>query len=198
MSRVGIQGGTFDPPHMAHLILGEIAADWLNADHYLFVPAADPPHKRGQVKAAADHRVAMVQRAIADNPRFALSRVDVDRPGPHYSVDMLRLIGQQYPGAELYFVIGGDSFAALPTWYRPDELIRLCRLLVMHRPGDGVQADMHAAALPDLMGRVTVVDAPLLEVSSSAVVERVRAGQSIRYWVPDAVREYIHQEKLYR
>lgn len=198
MSRIGIQGGTFDPPHIAHLMMGEIAADWLHADHYLFVPAADPPHKQGQVKVAAEHRVAMVQRAIADNPRFALSRVDLDRPGPHYSVDMLCLIGQQYPGAELYFVIGGDSFAALPTWYHPQELVRLCHLLVMRRPDDGMRPDMHEAVLPGLVERVTMLDAPLLEVASSKIAERVRLGQSIRYWVPDAVREYIHQENLYR
>lgn len=198
LRRIGIQGGTFDPPHLVHLILGEMAVDSLGLDRLLFVPAADPPHKLDRHKTAVEHRLAMLERALAGNPRFSLSRVDVDRPGPHYSVDMVRLIGEQYPHAELFFVMGGDSFADFVRWYRPADLARLCQLAVMRRPGDSIHPELHAAVLPELSGRVHLLDAPLLDVSSTALVQRVRSGKSIRYFVPDAVREYIDQQRLYR
>ena len=118
MRRIGILGGTFDPPHVGHLILAQHALEALDLDVVLFVPAGDPPHKRDAYKTPVDHRVAMLALAIGPNPGFSLSRVDVDRPGPHYSVDMVRLIGEQHPDADLYFVMGGDSLRDLPRWYQ--------------------------------------------------------------------------------
>ena len=123
--RVGILGGTFDPPHVGHLILGEYAADALHLEHLLFVPAADPPHKRDEEKTPIAHRLAMLEHALADNPRFELSRVDIDRPGPHYSLDTVKIVQDQYRDADIYFVMGSDSLRALPTWHRPAEMIRL-------------------------------------------------------------------------
>lgn len=198
MSRLGILGGTFDPPHIGHLILGEYALDALGFDQLLYLPAADPPHKQGQVRLDAAHRVAMLERAIAGNTRFRLSRLDLDRPGPHYSLDTVRLLHQQHPGAEVYFVMGGDSLRDLPTWHRPQDLMRECRFVVMGRPGDGVRPDMHEVVLPGLAERVMLLDAPQLDISSTAIVERIRQGRSVRYLVPDAVLAYIQEQQIYR
>lgn len=195
--RVGILGGTFDPPHYGHLILAELAADSLALDRVLFVPAADPPHKGG-LRASAQHRVALVERAIAGNPRFALSRVDLDRPGPHYSVEMVQLVQAEFPGAALIFLIGGDSLRDLPTWSRPDELIKRVRLGVMRRPGSAPDLTQLEREIPGLGERIDWIDAPQIEISASALARRVAAGLSIRYQTPDAVRAYIDDHQLYR
>lgn len=195
--RVGILGGTFDPPHYGHLILAELAADSLALDRVLFVPAADPPHKGG-LRASAQHRVALVERAIAGNPRFALSRVDLDRPGPHYSVEMVQLVQAEFPGAALIFLIGGDSLRDLPTWSRPEELIKRVRLGVMRRPGSAPDLTQLEREIPGLGERIDWIDAPQIEISASALARRVAAGLSIRYQTPDAVRAYIDDHQLYR
>lgn len=194
---IGIFGGTFDPPHMGHLILAETCADALTLARVLWVPAADPPHKQGAPISAARHRVAMVAIAIADNPRFALSRIDVDRRGPHYSADMVRLIAEQYPGEQLYFLIGGDSLHDLPTWHEPARLLAGCKLAVMRRPSDHVDLNSLYAQLPGLERALCFVDTPLLDLSATEVRQRVRAGLSIRYRVPEGVSEYITRERLY-
>ncbi|MBZ0286999.1 MAG: nicotinate-nucleotide adenylyltransferase [Anaerolineae bacterium] len=195
--RIGILGGTFDPPHIGHLILAEYARVALDFERLLFVPAADPPHKREENKVAIEHRLAMLERAIAGNEHFIISRTDIDRTGPHYSVDMVRLIGEAHPDAELYFVMGGDSLRDLPTWYHPAELIRLCKLAVMRRPEETIQPDMHEKILPGLAERVVMIDAPLVGISSTMIVERISRGQSVRYLVPDTVLDYILECRLY-
>ncbi|MCD4686831.1 MAG: nicotinate (nicotinamide) nucleotide adenylyltransferase, partial [Anaerolineae bacterium] len=159
--RLGIYGGTYDPPHLGHLILAETAADSLNLSRVLFVPAADPPHKAAStIRASADHRMHMVRLAIADNPKFALSRVDIDRPGPHYSVDMLLRLHAEFPGAELIFLIGADSLRDLPTWSRPAELITLAQLGVMRRPFVEPDVDAVETQLPGVTERIAWVNAP--------------------------------------
>ncbi|MCB9453646.1 MAG: nicotinate (nicotinamide) nucleotide adenylyltransferase [Anaerolineaceae bacterium] len=198
MQRVGILGGTFDPPHLGHLILAEYAADALGLTDLLIVPAGDPPHKQHEMKTPIHHRLEMLKLATQDNPSFRISRVDIDRAGPHYSLEMVRIIQQMYPEADLFFVMGGDSFHDLPSWYQPEELIRLCRLGVMRRPLDGIEADMHAAVLPGLAARTIMIDAPILQISSSDIVERIRAGRSVRYLVPDIVLTYIKANRLYQ
>lgn len=198
MRRIGLLGGTFDPPHVGHLILAQQALDSLRLDHVLFVPAADPPHKQQEVKSPVQHRLNMLELALRDNDQFGISRVDVDRAGPHYSVDMVSLIQAQYPDYELYFVMGGDSLRNLPKWYRPHELIRLCRIAVMRRPHSIIANDMHAAILPELAQRLTIVDAPLIDISSTGIVARIQNGKSIRYLVPDAIIAYINAHQLYR
>lgn len=197
MERIGILGGTFDPPHLGHLILGEYAVDALRLTRVLFLPAADPPHKRDRAKTPLAHRLAMLALALADNEHFALSRVDVDRPGPHYSVDAVKILLQQYPGAEFFFIIGGDSLRDLPTWHRPAELIELCRLAVMRRPGDNLTSDLHNTILPRLSERLVMMETPVLEISSTDIVQRIRQGKSVRYLVPDAVLAYIAQHRVY-
>ncbi len=195
--RVGILGGTFDPPHIGHLILGEYARDALGLAPLLYVPAADPPHKQDEDNTPIDHRMAMLQLALGGNPHFEISRVDVDRPGPHYSLDTVKIIQQTYPQAEIYFVMGGDSLRDLPAWHRPQELIQLCELVVMRRPFAEAWPDMHEDVLPGLSRRVIMMDTPVLEISSTAIVRRLQARRSVRYLVPDAVLAYIWEHRLY-
>jgi nicotinate-nucleotide adenylyltransferase len=197
--RLGIYGGTFDPPHLGHLILAETAADNLHLAQVVFVPAGEPPHKTPhEVHAPAAHRLAMVERAITDNPRFALSRVDMDRPGPHYSVDMLHLLREDYPGEEFFFLIGSDSLRDLPTWSRPKELIELASLGVMRRHGIEPDLETLERTIPGISRRIAWIDAPTLEIASRVLVERIAAGRSVRYQVPDTVSRYIKEHKLYR
>ncbi len=198
MERIGILGGTFDPPHVGHLILAQHAVDAIGLTRLLFMPAGDPPHKQMDTKTPVEHRLAMLDCATHDNPQFTISRVDVDRPGPHYSVDMIKLVQAEYAQSELYFIMGGDSLRNLPKWYQPQELIHLCRIAVMRRPQSEISVDMHATTLPELAQRLTIVDAPLIDISSTAIVARIEAGLRIRYLVPDAVLEYINTNQLYR
>lgn len=195
--RIGILGGTFDPPHVGHLILGEYSIDALDLTHLLFVPAADPPHKQDRAKTPVEHRLAMLKLAIKGNERFDLSRIDLDRPGPHYSLDTVKIVGAQFPSAELYFVMGGDSLRDLPKWHRPQELIALCKLAVMRRPGDNLNPGMHRAVLPGLEQRVVMMDTPVLEISSTEIINRLRQGKSVRYLVPDEVLAYIAEYGVY-
>lgn len=197
MERVGILGGTFDPPHLGHLILAEYAVEALGLSCLLFVPAADPPHKQHEKNTPVQHRLAMLELAISGNNRFTLSRVDVDRPGPHYSVDMVKIVQNQYPQSELYFVMGGDSLRNLTQWYHPAELLRLCKLAVMHRPGDHARPYMHEDALPGISERVVMIDAPLIGISATEIISRLQKGYSVRYLVPDAVLDYICAHQLY-
>lgn len=197
MERLGLFGGTFDPPHLGHLILAATCADALDLDVVWFVPAAQPPHKRNRHVSPVDQRLAMLDLALADNPQFAVSRLDVDRPGPHYSVDMVRLAQAQHPQAELTFLMGGDSLHDLPTWHAAAELLARCRVAVLRRPGDGVDLAALERVLPGISERLVFVEGPSLTLSASGIAARVRAGRSIRYLVPDTVRIYIEAHGLY-
>ena len=198
--RIGILGGSFDPPQIGHLILAEYTCEALDIEHILFVPVADHPVKRVDLRLPIAHRLAMLQLAIRGNSRFSVSRIDIDRAGPHYSADTVKLLHEQYPDTELYFVMGGDNLRDLPTWERPPELYRRCRLAVMKRADEDIAADMHDQILPGLSSKVDIIDVPMLSVwlSSSYIVSRLRAGRSIRYLVPDSVLDYINSNNLYR
>jgi len=197
--RVGILGGTFDPIHYGHLMAAEEARVALQLARVLFVPAGHPPHKLGQPVSPVQDRIDMVERAIADNPAFALSRVDADRPGPSYSVEMVRRLRDRYGAdTDLYFIIGMDSLIDLPRWHRPAELIDLCRLVVLPRPGYTPDLERLIQQLPGLAGRVIFLDVPPVGIASSDIQRRVREGRSIRYQVPEAVAAYIRERGLYR
>ena len=198
--RIGILGGTFDPPQLGHLILAEYSRETLHMDHILFVPVADHPVKRGEMRLPIKHRLAMLRLAICDNPHFSISRVDIDREGPHYSADTVNIIREQFPEAELYFVMGGDNLRTLPTWKRAQDLYRCCRLAVMKRADEDIAPSMHDDVLPGLSQKVDIVDVPLLSLwlSSTYVTERLRDDLSVRYLVPDAVLDYIADYDLYR
>ena len=198
--RIGILGGTFDPPQMGHLILAEYSRETLHMDHILFVPVADHPVKQGEMRLPIKHRLAMLRLAVSDNPHFSISRVDIDREGPHYSADTVNIIREQFPEAELYFVMGGDNLRTLPTWKRAQDLYRCCRLAVMKRADEDIAPSMHDDVLPGLSQKVDIVDVPLLSLwlSSTYVTERLRDDLSVRYLVPDAVLDYIADYDLYR
>lgn len=196
--RIGIFGGTFDPPHVAHLILAAEACDQLQLDRLLWVLTPDPPHKTGWEISPLAARLAMVQAAVDGNPRFELSRVDIDRPAPHYAVDTVRLLQEQNPAAELYYLIGGDSLHDLPTWYHPDDLVQAVHAFgVMRRPGDEVNLEALAARFPALPPKLRFIDAPLLEISGREIRRRVRQGLHYRYYLPPAVYEFIETQGLY-
>lgn len=197
MERLGILGGTFDPPHLGHLILASVACDVLALDKVLFVPAADPPHKQARRITPVEHRLAMLQDAIAGDPRFLISRVDVDRAGPHFSVDMIALVQTQYPQADLYFLMGSDSLHELVGWYQAEQLLQACRLAVLPRPGAVVDRHELITAWGALHERILFIEGPFIDLSSTCIQERWRARQSIRYLVPSAVLEYIGAHGLY-
>jgi nicotinate-nucleotide adenylyltransferase len=198
MQRIGILGGTFDPPHIGHLFLAEYTAESLHIEKVLFVPAAEQPFKPS-TRSSIVHRLAMLKLAVDDNPKFAISRVDIDRPGPHYTADMIPLIQQQFPDAQLYFLMGGDNLHDFPTWTRPQEIYQHARLAVMRRSDEDISSDMHDVTLPGLSERIDIVDTPLLSIwlSSTHVVERLQSGMGVRYLVPDAVLVYIQENNLY-
>ncbi len=191
-------GGTFDPPHYGHLALAENGRVQLNLDAVLFVPAGDPPHKPNRPMSPAEDRQAMVEAAIDDNPDFALSRVDLDRPGPHFTVDMLAQLADERPGVRLFFLMGGDSLADFASWRDPAGILARARLAVMERPGSEADVDVLAERVPNIRKRLVWLDAPRLEISGQDLRRRVREGLPIRYLVPPAVRRYVLERGLYR
>jgi nicotinate-nucleotide adenylyltransferase len=197
VGRVGVLGGTFDPPHYGHLALAEAALTQLELAQVLFVPAGSPPHKPGRPITAAHHRAAMVEAAVAGQPAFALSRVDLDRPGPHYTVDMLALLRQALPGSELYFLLGSDSLHDLPSWRDPAGIVRQACLAVLGRPGWEADWEALERAVPGLRGRLVRLEAPLLAISSTDLRWRARQGLPLTGLVPPAVEEYILQHGIY-
>lgn len=198
IERLGILGGTFDPPHYGHLVLAENGQAQLDLDRVLFVPAGQPPHKPEQPTTETHHRVAMVEAAIADNVAFQLSRVDVDRPGPHFTVDMLGILRETYPRASLFFLIGGDSLAEFLSWRDPAGIVGQARLAVMERPGSEADVETLEEQIPGIRERLAWLDTPDLKISGTDLRRRVREGLPIRYLVPAAVREYIGEHRLYR
>jgi nicotinate-nucleotide adenylyltransferase len=182
--RLGVLGGTFDPVHNGHLAAARAAAAALRLDRVLLVPAAQPPHK-ANVHASAEQRLAMVEAAVAGDPLLAASRIELDRPGPSYTVDTLRALA---PQGELFFICGADVLAQFTAWHRWQEILRLAKLAVVSRPGADV-----ASPLPVLWVRGVVLD-----ISSEDIRRRVREGRPIRGLVPEAVEAIIRREGLYR
>jgi nicotinate-nucleotide adenylyltransferase len=200
MQSIGIFGGTFDPPHLGHLILADEARSQLQLDQVLWVLTPDPPHKTGQSITPLEHRLAMLQLAIRDASRaFYLSKVDIDRRGPHYALDTIRLLAEQYPRAELVYLMGGDSLHDLTTWHRPMELVAaLASIGVMRRPGDSIDLTAIEKSLPGLTAKVRFVEAPLLEISAREIRARAARGGPYRYYLPGPVYDYIQEHQLYR
>ncbi len=197
--RLGIFGGTFDPPHLGHLILASEAYTALKLTRVLWVLTSVPPHKLDQSITDVKDRRAMVQLALDDEPAFELSTVDMDRPGPHYTLDTVRLLSSQHPDADMVLLIGGDSLHDLPTWHRPADLVSsLTEIGVMRRPADDIDLDALETEIPGLRRKVRYIDAPLLEIASHEIRERVAAGLPFRYYVPPAVYRYIVDHRLYK
>ena len=198
MERLGIFGGTFDPPHLGHLILADEAYVQLRLDRLLWVLTPDPPHKQGQEISPAIQRLELLQAATGDNPHFELSRVELDRPGPHYAVDTVMLLQAQHPQSELYYLIGGDSLHDLVSWSRPRELVdRVAGLGVMRRPGVEFDLADIEQALPRITQKVIFIDTPLIDIASHEIRERIAAGMPYRYYLHHAVYDLIHEHNYY-
>jgi len=198
--RLGIMGGTFDPIHLGHLVAAEAAREQFHLEQVLFVPARLPPHKQDREVTPAEHRHAMVLLATANHPRFVVSRLELDRPGPSYTVDTLRHLRTTHLRATLYFITGADALLELDTWKDPDELLRLCCMIAVSRPGCDRERLREKAA--DLQHRtpcrIEELTAPALAISSRDLRRRVAEGKSLRYLVPREVRDYILKHHLYR
>lgn len=198
-SLIAIFGGTFDPPHLGHLALTAAARHQLGLDRLLWVPTPDPPHKQGQPITPLEHRLAMVKLALDGHTEFELSTVEIDRPGPHFSLDTVRILARQNPGSELVYLMGGDSLHDLPTWHHPAELVSALGYLgVMRRPGDEIDLPALDALIPGLLDKVRFVDAPPMEISGSKIRSLAAAGHSFRRFVPARVYTYICAHQLYR
>jgi len=196
---LGLFGGTFDPPHIGHLILSAEAHAQLGLDRLLWVLTPNPPHKQSQQITPLEHRQAMTKLAIADNPQFELSTVEMDRPGPHYALDTVKIVAEQNPTADLVYLMGGDSLRDLPVWYRPAELVAALHLIgVMRRPGDSIDLPMLENMIPSLSAKVRYVDAPLLDIAAHEIRQRVANGRPFRYFLLPAVYDYIVEHNLYR
>jgi len=190
--RVGIMGGTFDPIHHGHLVAASEVADLFDLDEVIFVPTGQPWQKAERAVSPTEHRYLMTVVATASNPRFWVSRADIDRPGPTYTVDTVRDIAQIRRGADLFFITGADALQAILSWKDADEVFRMCHLVGVTRPGYHLSGDH----LP--LDSVTLLDVPAMAISSSAVRERVRAERPVWYLVPDGVVQYIGKHLLYR
>jgi nicotinate-nucleotide adenylyltransferase len=197
VTRIGILGGTFDPIHYGHLAIAEEARAALRLDRVLFVPAAHQPLKRGEHLALPEQRLEMVRRACADNAAFEPSTIELDRPGPSYTVTTLEELAAARLG-ELFFILGADALADLPRWYAIERVVALARIVAVGRPGSKPDLASLASLLPSLPERLTLLEGPRLEISSSELRQRVAEGRPIRYLTPDPVISYIDEHELYR
>jgi nicotinate-nucleotide adenylyltransferase len=193
--RLGVIGGSFDPPHVGHLIIASEAHARLGLERVLFVPAAAPPHKDLRQRTAAAVRLEMTAMAVADDSRFAASGLEIER-GLAYTSDVLAAMAECFPESDLVFIMGSDSLLAFETWHDPHGILTRCVLAVAPRPGDA-RAAVAAAAAHWGTARVGILDCPPVGVSSSQIRERVAAGLPIRYLVPSAVEEFIAGHGLY-
>jgi nicotinate-nucleotide adenylyltransferase len=189
--RVGIMGGTFDPIHHGHLVAASEVESLFGLDEVIFVPTGEPWQKSDRRVSPAEHRYLMTVIATASNPRFWVSRVDIDRAGPTYTIDTIRDIAAQRPGAELFFITGADALAQILSWKDAADALKLARFIGVTRPG----YDLSDEHLPT--DSVTLLDVPAMAISSSDVRDRVGAGRPVWYLVPDGVVQYINKHALY-
>jgi nicotinate-nucleotide adenylyltransferase len=185
---IGLLGGSFDPVHHGHLIVGQVAAEKLKLDSLRFVPAREQPFKVGRHRTSPEHRAAMLSLAVNGTPEFSVERSELSRPAPSYTIDTLRHLQEREPGAEFVLLLGADAAADLPAWKEAERVMELARIVVFGRPGSS------APVLPWITGAVEV---PAIDISATEIRRRVHEGQSVRYWVPDGVAEYITAHRLY-
>ena len=198
--RIGLMGGTFDPIHYGHLVTAEGARVEFGLTKVIFIPSGQPPHKPASQVTSAEHRYLMTVLATLSNPYFEVSRIDVDRPGPSYTVDTIdearRLLG---PDAQIYFITGADAILEILSWKDPERLLSSCHVIAATRPGYDLSR-LESSIGPlwrRFSHRIHVVQVPAMSISSSDIRERVRRGQPIRYLVPESVADYIYKYRLY-
>jgi len=199
--RRGVYGGTFDPIHYGHLICAQMALEEVGLDQVVFVPAGIPPHKQDQVVSPAADRYNMVVLATQDNPWFTVSRIELERPGPSYTVDTVAALRREWgEEVDIYFIMGADAVAELLTWHEPERLLHLCHVVAATRPGyDPASVEMSVRMVEERFhAKITLLHTPGTAISSHEIRARVRAGKSLRYLVPPAVEEYVHNHGLYR
>jgi nicotinate-nucleotide adenylyltransferase len=199
VARIGLLGGTFNPPHLGHLVCAQEAWDQLGLDRVLFVPVYEPPHKEADGDPGVEARVELCELAVAGDERFAVSRIDADVPGPSFTVDTLGRLHERHPGDQLTFIVGGDMAHSLPSWRDPEAILELAELAVAER--EDVRRDDIVERLSGLRGsseRIRFFDMPRIDVSSSLVRHRDAAGRPIRNLVPDPVAAAIERTRMYR
>ncbi len=199
MTRLGLIGGTFDPPHIGHLIISQEALAKLDLEKVIFVPAGRPLFK-GRVVTDATLRWEMLNLAVSSNPNFICTRKEIDREGPSYTVDTLKTLEREHGhNSGIYLIMGMDAFLDLKRWKEPEEIISLCHIVVAKRPGyeRSKVADLEKA-LPAIRARYTLLDTPLVDISSTSIRRRVKEGISIKYLVPETVEKFIEDKGLYR
>jgi nicotinate-nucleotide adenylyltransferase len=197
--RVGIFGGTFDPPHIGHLILAAEALEQLKLDRLLWVLTPNPPHKQGETITPLEQRLQLLNACLEDAPGFELSRAEIDRSPPHYAVDTVRLLKQLYSDAEMVYLMGEDSLFDLPTWHNPQGFVAACDWLgVMGRPGKDADMGILESQIPDITTKVRFIQAPLLEISSTQIRHRIQQDRAYRYYLHPAVYQVIQDTGLYR
>lgn len=194
--RLGVLGGSFDPPHVGHLAIASEAAHAFVLERVLFVPAAAPPHKTEVPRTDAATRLEMAALAVEEDLRFTASGIEIDQELV-YTADTVRAVGERYPAHDIVFVMGSDSLLQLETWHEPGELLARCTLAVAPRPGDPAE-EVAAAAVRWGEGRVVLLDTPALAISSTGIRARVARRQPIRYLVPPAIEEFVLERGLYR
>lgn len=198
--RIGLFGGSFDPPHLAHLIHAERCREEAQLDEVWFLPAYRPPHKLDKPISRFETRCEMVELAVAGSPHFRVERIERELPPPSYTIETLRELRQRHPGHAFDLVIGGDSLRDFPTWHEPARILEQAGLIVVARPDINLISDHELALMvnvPVETVRLTIVHSPLLELSSSNLRDRSRAGRTIRYLTPRAVEEYIREKGIY-
>jgi nicotinate-nucleotide adenylyltransferase len=196
---IGVFGGTFDPPHIGHLVLADEARFELELSKVLWVVTGEPPHKPDRPIIPVEHRLRMVELAIQNDSTFELSRLEVDRPGPHYAVDTLAELAEARPDDERAYVMGKDSLRDLPAWRSPDRFIKLSNaIVVLNRPDVEANLEELDTKLPGLADKVHFLEVPVVDVASRDVRRRVASGKPYRYLVPRAVADYIAEQDLYR
>lgn len=185
--KVGILGGTFNPPHLGHLIIADQVKNQLGLEKILFLPSAEPPHAQGKKTIDAKHRVKMVEQAIAERPDFEIELSEIQRGGKSYTYDTIRRLTEENPEIDYYFIIGADMVENLPTWYKVEELINLIQFVAVNRPSYSVETDYP----------LIFIDVPNIEISSSLVRQKLMDHCSVNYLIPDSVIQYIEKEGLY-
>lgn len=197
--RIGIMGGTFDPIHVGHLITAEMVRSAAPLDEVVFIPSARPPHKDGARAASAEDRLIMTERAVQDNPYFSVSDMELKREGPSYTVDTIAELRARLDDAELFFITGADAMNDLYRWHEPKRLLCSCQFIVATRQGAPLDELLLAEKFTaEERSHIQVLPTPHLEISSSVIRARIRAGLSVRHLVPRAVEEYIEKRGLYR